>query len=238
MAHTNTPSFTTNSTCYSINDVVSFTNATQMTKDSMFNKIGLVNYSGSNKFYTWNFGDGSAVSNLMNPTHTYTAGGVYTTTLTTTIEGWAGNCTRTYMSSVSVGLAVNSTTITNVNCNGGNNGSFTAISQLRTDKLNQEIELKILVNEIIDSLSIISIMKTTIQELVKDKEVQIDVIKLGLKTSANYLLEKVVGRNRTVKGFLASILIEKITNSLINNNSVSIISGLTDFFNPKSKQIK
>ncbi len=103
------------------------------------------------------------------------------------------------------------------------------ISQLRTDKLNQEIELKILVNEIIDSLSIISIMKTTIQELVKDKEVQIDVIKLGLKTSANYLLEKVVGRNRTVKGFLASILIEKITNSLINNNSVSIISGLTNF---------
>ncbi len=129
MAHTNTPSFTTNSTCYSINDVVSFTNATQMTKDSMFNKIGLVNYSGSNKFYIWNFGDGSAVSNLMNPTHTYTAGGVYTTTLTTTIEGWAGNCTRTYMSSVSVGLAVNSTAITNVNCNGGNNGSFTAIGQ-------------------------------------------------------------------------------------------------------------
>jgi hypothetical protein len=129
MAHTNTPIFSANSTCYAVNDVVTFTNATQMTKDSMFNQIARLNYSGANKFYKWNFGDGSAVSNIMNPTHTYTTGGVYTTTLTTTIEGWAGTCIKSFTSSVSVGLLVSSTSVVNVNCYGGSNGSFNAVGQ-------------------------------------------------------------------------------------------------------------
>lgn len=38
--------------------------------------------------YSWNFGDGSAVSTLMNPSHTYTAAGSYTVTLT--IQGQSG----------------------------------------------------------------------------------------------------------------------------------------------------
>lgn len=129
MAHINSPGFTTASSCYSIGSSVAFSNTTQMTKDSMFNKIALPGAMSANQFYAWNFGDGSAVSNAMNPSHTYTAGGLYTTTLTTKIEGWAGTCTKTYTSSVSVGLMVTSTSIVNVNCNGGNNGSFTAVAQ-------------------------------------------------------------------------------------------------------------
>jgi hypothetical protein len=129
MAHINNPSFTTASSCYSIGSSVAFSNATQMTKDSMFNKIALPGAMSTNQFYAWNFGDGSAVSNAMNPSHTYTAGGLYTTTLTTKIEGWAGTCTKTYTSSVSVGLAVTSSSVVNVNCNGGNNGSFIASAQ-------------------------------------------------------------------------------------------------------------
>jgi hypothetical protein len=129
MAHINSPGFTTASSCYSIGGSVAFTNTTQMTKDSMFNKIALPGAMSTNQFYAWNFGDGSAVSNAMNPSHTYTAGGLYTTTLTTKIEGWAGTCTKTYTSSVSVGLAVTSTSVVNVNCNGGNNGSFIASAQ-------------------------------------------------------------------------------------------------------------
>lgn len=130
MEHINNPMFTTNSSCYTVGGLVTYSNTTQMTKDSMFNKIGLVSYAGSNKFYTWNFGDGSSVSNLMHPTHTYTAGGVYTTTLTSKIEGWAGICTRTYTSSVSVGLAVSATGLANVLCNGASTGSFVAVGQL------------------------------------------------------------------------------------------------------------
>jgi PKD repeat protein len=35
-------------------------------------------------FYVWNFGDGSPLSDVENPTHVYLVGGVYTVTLTTT----------------------------------------------------------------------------------------------------------------------------------------------------------
>ena len=126
MTHINNPSFTTTSHCYDVENLITFSNTTQMTKDSMFNKIAFANYTGINKFYVWNFGDGTT-SNLMNPTHTYTAGGVYTVSLTTTIEGWATTCSKTFTNSISVGLAVSSTSITNVLCNRGNNGSFTAV---------------------------------------------------------------------------------------------------------------
>jgi hypothetical protein len=131
MAHINNPSFTTNSSCYSINTPITFNNTTQMSKDSMFNKIAFPNYTGSNTFYSWNFGDGSAVlnTNVLNASHTYTTGGAFTTTLTSRIEGWAGTCTKTFTRSVSVGLSVSATSIASVTCFGGNNGSFVASPQ-------------------------------------------------------------------------------------------------------------
>ena len=129
MAHLNVPSFTTSSTCYNVNSSISFSNTTQMTKDSMFNKIAFPSYSGPNTFYSWNFGDGSPAVTTMNPSHTYTTGGLFTTTLTTKIEGWAGTCTKTFTRSVSVGLTAIASSISNVTCFGGNNGSFVAGGQ-------------------------------------------------------------------------------------------------------------
>ena len=92
MTHLNSPSFTTSSNCYSANVSVSFQNSSQFTKDSMFNKIVRHNYAGANFLYTWDFGDGTPVSHLENPSHVYTTGGAYTVTLTTKIEGWEGVC--------------------------------------------------------------------------------------------------------------------------------------------------
>jgi len=130
MTHSNVPTFSTSSSCYAINSSISFVNNSQFTKDSMFNRISLTNYSGSNYLYTWNFGDGSAVSHAQNPSHTYTTGGVFTTTLTTTIEGWtASPCVRTFTRSVSVGLNVSASAISSASCNGASTGSFTANGQ-------------------------------------------------------------------------------------------------------------
>ncbi|MCC6372379.1 MAG: T9SS type A sorting domain-containing protein [Bacteroidia bacterium] len=126
MAHLNVPGFTTPVNCYAANALVSFSNTTQMTKDSMFNKIAFPNYSGSNQLYSWNFGDASALSNLANPTHAYTSGGNYVITLTSKIEGWAGTCTKTFSKSISVGLSATSTGISNVFCYGASTGSVSA----------------------------------------------------------------------------------------------------------------
>ena len=127
MINFNTPIFSLASTCVNTGASLSFVNNTQMTKDPMFNRIAAAGYSGTNNLYTWDFGDGTAVSHLTNPTHAYATAGVYTITLTSMIEGWSGNCIKTYTKVVSVGLAVNATAVTNVTCNGSNNGSIIAV---------------------------------------------------------------------------------------------------------------
>ena len=129
MAHVNDAKFTTLASCYAINSPILFTNKSELTKDSMFNKIALTNYVGTNKFYEWNFGDGSPISNLKSPIHTYTMGGLYNVTLTTKIEGWQDTCIRVFSSDISIGLTVNTTSIVNVTCHRGNDGSFVAIAQ-------------------------------------------------------------------------------------------------------------
>jgi hypothetical protein len=121
-----TSGFTVSSQCADVNGTLSFTNASQLSQDSMFNKLSNPKYSGSNYLYTWNFGDNTAVSHAENPTHAYAKAGKYTVTLTTTLEGWGNTCSDVYRKPVSVGLAVNATKITNVSCNGDNTGSFTA----------------------------------------------------------------------------------------------------------------
>jgi hypothetical protein len=132
LANWNLPSFNTNSSCYLVNSSIAFENQSQLVKDSMFNLIGKTQYSGSNFFYSWDFGDGTAISHQMNPTHSYTTGGSYTVTLTTKIEGWSGICTKTYSKIISVGLGVAATSITNVSCNNGNSGSVTAVGSFGT----------------------------------------------------------------------------------------------------------
>ena len=74
-----------------------------MTTDSMFNKIAMAHYAGSNHFYTWNFGDGSVATYSTNPVHTYTTAGIYTVTLTGMVEDWSSGCSNTIHKVISVG---------------------------------------------------------------------------------------------------------------------------------------
>ncbi len=126
MTNFNTPGFEIASQCIGTGATVVFANTTQMNRDSMFNRIGLSDYTGTNKYYTWNFGDGSPVSNATNPTHTYAVAGVYTATLTSVIDGWNSVCSESYSMEVSVGLSASATVVTNVTCNGYEDGSITA----------------------------------------------------------------------------------------------------------------
>lgn len=55
--------------------------------------VNFTNTSTGGTNYAWNFGDGSSVSTQQNPTHTYTASGIFSVTLTATNS--AGPCTNT-----------------------------------------------------------------------------------------------------------------------------------------------
>lgn len=112
------------SSCASVNSAITFTNTSEFTRDSMFNRIALKNYKGSNHFYKWDFGDNSAVSYDANPSHAYASAGKYTVTLTATVDGWNNTCTNVYTMDVSVGLGVSVEASTKPACNGSSNGSI------------------------------------------------------------------------------------------------------------------
>jgi uncharacterized protein (DUF2141 family) len=125
MMHYITSGFTINSACIPAATPVTFTNTTLLSRDSMFNTIGLSGYIGSDNFYTWNFGDGSAVSYATNPEHTYASAGLYTVTLKATMGGWNGACSNTYTMKISVGLNLSVASVSNATCSGAANGSVT-----------------------------------------------------------------------------------------------------------------
>jgi len=107
--------------------------------------------------------------------------------------------------------------------------------QLKSEKLSQEIELKVKVKEFVYTLSPVSIVKNSLRDLVSDKDVRFDMAKVGLNVGANFLIDKVVGRNRSIKGFLGSLLIEKVSSSFINNNTSSIVSVFSKLFHSNTK---
>jgi hypothetical protein len=125
MNHFITADFSPSATCnLAVSQPVNFTNLTQMTTDKMFNTISIPGYTGSKTLYSWDFGDGSPLSTQQTPSHSYSTGGVYTVSLTSTIDSWpmgGSFCSDTKTMKVSVGLNVTATT-TNLTCNNDNTG--------------------------------------------------------------------------------------------------------------------
>lgn len=124
MEHFINSSFSQSSTCIPANGSVNFNNTSSMTMDVMFNTIAQAGYAGSEVFYAWDFGDGQN-STLANPSHTYATPGVYTVSLTATIDGWNNTCSAVFTSQVSVGLGITATP-TAATCNGTATGSISA----------------------------------------------------------------------------------------------------------------
>jgi hypothetical protein len=125
MSHYLNPMIDADTRCLEVAESLSFENQSAFTKDSMFNRILLADYNGSNFLYTWNFDDGTAVSHVASPSHSFSAAGNYDVSLTITVDGWQGTCTSTYNFPVSVGLNAGITNTLNVTCNGTASGSVT-----------------------------------------------------------------------------------------------------------------
>lgn len=119
--------FDASATCnVNVNQTVAFTDQSLFTKDPMFNTITLSGYSGTSTLYSWNFGDGGT-STLQNPSHSFATAGVYTVSLTTTLDSWpmgGSVCSDVKTMKISVGLNVVSAH-TNLLCNDDESGTIT-----------------------------------------------------------------------------------------------------------------
>lgn len=76
------------------------------------------------------------------------------------------------------------------------------ISELKAEKISQEDKLKNSFKEFTNNFSPLSLLKGSMQGLADDKEAQSVLLKAGLNLGSNFIIEKVLGRSRSIKGFL------------------------------------
>ena len=100
------------------------------------------------------------------------------------------------------------------------------ISELKAEKTREETTLRISFNAFVASLNPVTIVKNSLHELAMDSEVHTSVAKMGLNLGANYIINGVLGKHRSFKNFLNTLLIEKFSTSIIYNNLSKILSYL------------
>ena len=102
------------------------------------------------------------------------------------------------------------------------------IAQLKVEKRQQEAEIKQNFRDFTQGLNPVAIIKQSLGELAEDKTVQFNLTKMGLIAGTDFVIDQVLGRNRSVKGFLSSVLVEKFTGDLINNNASAVLAGISN----------
>lgn len=89
------------------------------------------------------------------------------------------------------------------------------IDELRILKLEQEAKISHQYKELKSAFSIGTILKESVQHIAEDKDTQKNLVKMAATTGSNFLIEKILGRNSSLKGYIASILAEKVSGSFI-----------------------
>ena len=115
---------------------------------------------------------------------------------------------------------------------------------LRIDSLtkvrnSQESKLKESFTDLALSLNPISIVKSSLHDLASDTNLHLDLTKVGLNVGANLIINQVLGKQRTTRGLMSSVLVEVITTALINSNAAKIVTGISQFIStePKKKPV-
>lgn len=101
------------------------------------------------------------------------------------------------------------------------------IRQMEAEKISRSDELQQKFTEVVYTLNPVSFVKESLHTLANDKEVHIDLAKVGLNLGANLVIDQVLGKYRSVKGFFGSVLFENISGYFINQNATKIMSGIS-----------
>ncbi|MBN2765478.1 MAG: hypothetical protein JXR27_03830 [Paludibacteraceae bacterium] len=107
---------------------------------------------------------------------------------------------------------------------------LTQIEILREEKDFQEDKLKNSFSEMLGLLNIMSLFKAATKQ-----EQPLELAKTGLNMILTLIIDLVLGKHRSIKGYLSAVMVEKFTTVLINNNLINIITGISSLFNRKTQ---
>jgi hypothetical protein len=103
------------------------------------------------------------------------------------------------------------------------------IDHLQNIKKQQEQQLVDSFYELAHDVNPVNIMKDAIHGLASVRPPTNDVISMGTNIGTNYVIEKVLGKNRSIKGFLSALLVETLTTELINRNAPQMLNQVIDW---------
>ena|ERR1700741_1567287 len=115
------------------------------------------------------------------------------------------------------------------------------IMKLNYLKEEQEISIKRNVKELGYSLHPSMMLKNFIGKFTEDTETNNNLKSMGLSLGADFLISKLFGKGQSLKGFLSSLIIRKVTDYLINKNPELITNGirkLENFFKEHKKEVE
>src|ERR1700752_838262 len=100
------------------------------------------------------------------------------------------------------------------------------IMKLNYLKEEQEIAIKRNVRELGYSLHPAMILKNIAGKFTEDTETNSTLKSIGINLGKDFLLSKLFGKGQSLKGFLTSVVIRKVTDYLINKNPELITNGI------------
>lgn len=105
----------------------------------------------------------------------------------------------------------------------------------RASKDRQEEDLKESFKKFAHALSPVEITKSTIHQLVKDKDLQFDLVKGGMDIGASYLIEGLFNKRTGLKAFLSTMALKKLSSTFIQANAGNLIIGVTSWLTAENK---
>lgn len=106
------------------------------------------------------------------------------------------------------------------------------IIELSTLKTAQELELRNTVKEVYEHYKPKNILKRTVKDLAHDDGFKED----SFKAVTNFVLKKLFTEKNQAKGFIASLLMDKLITPLLKNNKDKIISFISNLFTKHKKE--
>jgi len=94
-----------------------------------------------------------------------------------------------------------------------------SIAHLKALKSSQEEMLREDIMDFIKSLNPVSIVKDSLHDLASDKEVQFNLVKIGINFGAELLTAMLFGKQRSLPGFLGAKVVKKIAGYFFKNKS-------------------
>ena len=91
------------------------------------------------------------------------------------------------------------------------------IEMLTALKAVQKETITIKFKELKDSLNIGTIVKESVSQIASNSNTQKDLVKLATTSGVNYVINKFLGSNNSIKRYIGSLLAEKVSNSFIRN---------------------